>query len=243
MASAQSCGVSAVLFDIDGTLCDSTAMVIDATNSVLNAAGYASITLEAYHLSTRYPTPDRMARHCGLLPEDPDGGVAHRRVGLELGAKFDALYISLVTPATAPTYKGIPALLCELSQHIPLAALTNACTAYAERIMAAHSMRAVFTSVHGADTVPRAKPHPDGLWQCVAELGLQRVDCGRCVYIGDSPSDGQAARAGGLRSIGVSWGSHPRSRLEPDFDTVVDTLGELRMALIEMGVPLQGTIA
>jgi phosphoglycolate phosphatase-like HAD superfamily hydrolase len=215
-------------------------MVIDATNTVLAAAGHPAITPQEYHLSTRYPTPDRMARHCGLLPNDPDGGAAHQRVGLELGAKFDMLYISLVTPETAPTYEGVPELLRALSQRVPLAALTNACAAYAERIMVTHDLRTTFTVVHGADTVPRAKPHPDGLWQCLAELGLQREDCGRCVYIGDSPSDGQAARAGGLQSIGVSWGSHPRARLEPEFDMVVDTVAELATALTTLGVSLHG---
>ena len=43
------------------------------------------------------------------------------------------------------------------------------------------------------------------------------------VYVGDSPSDGKAARAAGCKSVGVAWGSHPVENLTPQFDIIVHT--------------------
>ena len=40
----------------------------------------------------------------------------------------------------------------------------------------------------------------------------------RSVYIGDSPSDGKAARAAGMKSVGVLWGACAESALAGNFD-------------------------
>ena len=56
----------------------------------------------------------------------------------------------------------------------------------------------------GADEVPAAKPEADGLLLCCQRLGVEPENS---VYVGDSPTDGQAARAAGMKSIGVLWGA------------------------------------
>jgi hypothetical protein len=115
--------------------------------------------------------------------------------------------------------------------------LTNACLAYAEKVFSVYHLRTCFACVHGADSVPKPKPHPDGLWLCVSEMGLPREACCHLVYVGDSPSDGKAARAAGMVAVGVSWGSYPRDALLTDFDFVVDSVSELRDLLLNRGVP------
>lgn len=82
--------------------------------------------------------------------------------------------------------------------------------------------------MHGADDVPKAKPAPDGLILCSEELEILPVNS---IYIGDSPSDGAAAKAAGMRSIGVTWGSHPVERVAPAFDVTVSSVDELRVEL------------
>ena len=51
-----------------------------------------------------------------------------------------------------------------------------------------NNARGSFASVEGADSVPAAKPAPDGCLQVAAALGLAPEDC---VYVGDA--------AGGVR--------------------------------------------
>ena len=137
----SSAPLQAVLFDIDGTLCDSYELAFAASNVVLAAHGSGPISPAEYHDGTKYCTPERLARHHGLAPEDADGGLAFRHMGAILGAEFDARYIALVSPDTAPVFSGIPSLVRDLAAAcVPVAALTNACLSYAERVLDTHAL-------------------------------------------------------------------------------------------------------
>jgi pyrophosphatase PpaX len=87
-----------------------------------------------------------------------------------------------------------------------------------------------FDVVVGSDDTERHKPDPQPL---VHALDLLRVDRGEAVYIGDSPFDIRAAKAAGMHSVAVTWGRiHPRERLEAERpDAVVDTSAELLAVL------------
>ena len=86
----------------------------------------------------------------------------------------------------------------------------------------------------GADEVPKAKPAADGLLLCCEKLGVRAEDS---VYVGDSPSDGKAARAAGMKSIGVLWGANPESKLKGEFDVLVDDVPALIIELRKMLSP------
>eukprot|EP00811_Abedinium_folium_P006328 NODE_15823_length_1028_cov_6.964484.p1 GENE.NODE_15823_length_1028_cov_6.964484~~NODE_15823_length_1028_cov_6.964484.p1 ORF type:complete len:279 (-),score=81.19 NODE_15823_length_1028_cov_6.964484:82-918(-) len=214
----------AVLWDVDGTLCDSFRLAFDATTTVLARRGFAGISEEEYHRGTKYTTPERLARHCGLTPDV--GKEEFERLGAELGAEFDALYIGLVDSRTAGFFSGMRDLVVDLGERgAPQAVLTNAAVKYAQAVLLSNNVSALFSVVHGADDVPKAKPAPDGLQLCAREVGVSPSDC---VYIGDSPNDGAAAKAAGMRSIGVSWGSHSVESLVGAFDVVVSTVETLK---------------
>jgi len=209
------------------------------------------ITKELYHECTRYCTSDRLARHAGLFPEN---GEDFKRVGDQLAKEFDELYVGLVSKETAGFYDGVHDLILSLptydeneSKGVKLAALTNACVAYAHAVLKTNCPKLSdsnaqsnldggiynkFLSIHGADTVPKPKPDPSGLFQCCAEIGLDPNDC---VYVGDSPSDALAAKAAGMIAIGVLWGSHPLETLKhAPFDYFCETVDELRSLLIKV---------
>ena len=81
-----------------------------------------------------------------------------------------------------------------------------------------------FDTVVGGDDTERHKPHPEPLL-----LALERLDAtpDQAAYVGDSPYDMQAAKAGGLYAVGVTWGGiHDRSALA-DADITVDRAEEL----------------
>jgi phosphoglycolate phosphatase-like HAD superfamily hydrolase len=223
----------ALIWDIDGTLADSWKLGFDATLEVLEQNNIPTITEEVYHYHTRYSTPDRMARHAGLEPGDPN----YESVGEKLGAQFDNLYVGLVSTKTAGFYPGIDELLMDVPDGVGLGALTNACVAYADAVFRVNSVPGDekrqyserFQSIRGADNVPKPKPNPDGLLAVCKDLA---VDPSRCVYIGDSPSDAMAAHNAGMRSIGVLWGSHPKaSLLKAPFSVLCETIDDLREVL------------
>lgn len=224
--------LKAIIFDIDGTLADSWKLGYDATLHVLANNDIPAISVETYHECTRYATPDRLARHAGLEPGHPE----YESVGEELAMEFDNLYVGLVSPETAGYYKGMDELLQGIPPTIALGALTNACAGYAHAVLRANSgfedcrrYTDRFLSVHGADTVPKPKPFPDGLLQVCKDLCVEPSDC---VYIGDSPSDALAAQAAGMPSIGVLWGSHSEASLkQAPFSIFCRTIDELQSAL------------
>jgi HAD superfamily hydrolase (TIGR01509 family) len=231
MSPSSYANLKGIIFDIDGTLADSWKLGFDATQSVLTKNGIEEIAEDEYHRCTRYCTPDRLARHAGLMPGDDD----FEPVGIRLGAEFDTLYIGLVSLETAAFYPGIRELLQGLPSTVQLGALTNAAVAYAHAVFAVNlkSKDAVgFQSIHGADDVPAPKPAADGLWLVCKELGLEPKDC---VYVGDSPSDAMAAKNAGMPAIGVLWGSHSEESLKnAPFDCLCRTVEELQQLLPKM---------
>jgi phosphoglycolate phosphatase-like HAD superfamily hydrolase len=233
-----------IIFDIDGTLANSWKLGFDATQKVLSNNNIPLITEELYHECTKYCTPDRLARHAGLVPED---GEEFQRIGEKLGKEFDDLYVGLVSPITAGFYEGITDLLISLSdENVRMGALTNACVAYAHAVLktncpianspVVHSPNVcgkgiydAFMTIHGADTVEKPKPSPLGLLQCAKELGLSPSEC---VYVGDSPSDAVAAKSAGMEAIGVLWGSHSEESLRnAPFDTIISSVQDLKSIL------------
>jgi pyrophosphatase PpaX len=84
----------------------------------------------------------------------------------------------------------------------------------------------LFDTVVGGDETERHKPDPQPLLLALERLGAQPDDA---AYVGDSPFDVRAAKAGGLHAIAVTWGGiHARERLEAEEpDAVVDSAGEL----------------
>jgi phosphoglycolate phosphatase len=220
-----------VIFDIDGTLADSWKLGFDATQVVLEKNAIPSITEEIYHAYCIYATPDRLARHAGLTPSDPD----YEKVGAALGAEFDNLYVDLVTTETAGFYDGVHELLQDVPKSIAFGALTNACVGYGYAVLKCNldderdGIYSRFLSIRGADNVPAPKPKPDGLLEVCKDMSLKPEDC---VYIGDSPSDAGAADAAGMPSIGVLWGSHSEESLrQAPFSHLCSTVEELRSVL------------
>lgn len=216
----------AILFDVDGTLSDSWKLGFTSTQQVLTRNGHREITEEEYHQGTKYSTPRRFAWHLTQNPEDP--------IGVLLGQQFDDLYVNLVSPETTALYPGIVPMLTKLRAQqggsIKIGALSNACGAYVKAVLDVNELKAFFDIGLGADEVPFPKPKPDGLLQICRTLSVAPSDC---VYVGDSASDGQAAAAAGMRSVGVSWGSHPKSSLVGSFSLLVDSVADLEATLVQ----------
>ena len=88
----------------------------------------------------------------------------------------------------------------------------------------------LFDVVVAGDETERQKPHPEPLLRALAQLDAR---ASTAAYVGDSPFDIQAAKAGGLTAIAATWGRiHDRDRLEQEEpDHIVETSEELRGVL------------
>jgi pyrophosphatase PpaX len=84
----------------------------------------------------------------------------------------------------------------------------------------------LFETVVGGDETQRHKPDPEPLLLAAHRL---RAEPSECAYVGDSPFDIRAAKAGGMHAVAVSWGGiHDREKLEAEEpDAIVDSPAEL----------------
>ena len=131
---------------------------------------------------------------------------------------------------------------------IQLGALTNACVEYAHAVLKANcpeqssdvssssqlknaSIYDRFSSIHGANSVPRPKPFGDGIQLCCEEMNLIPSDV---IYVGDAPTDARAAVDAQCRAaIGVLWGSNDEECLksEEGFDILCADVYQLERAI------------
>ena len=133
------------------------------------------------------------------------------------------------------------------SNGVQLGALTNACVEYAHAVLKANcpvhssdvppspaekdSIYQRFSSIHGANSVPRPKPFGDGIKKCCDEMNLSPD---QIIYIGDAPTDAKAAVDAGARAaIGVLWGSNDEECMknEEGFNELCSTVDELESAI------------
>ena len=214
-----------IVFDLDGTLIDSAAMIVGAMH-----AAFAAVDL---------PAPDRsaMLSVVGLslplalarLAPQADATTLDRLI-----AAYKADFQAQRVAETAPLYPGARALLDRLAgqAHTLLAVATGKSRRGLDHILDSHDLRGLFLSTQSADDHP-SKPHPGMIDACLRATGTVPA---RAAMIGDATFDIEMARAAGVAGVGVGWGFQPPARLlaagavhvAQDFDDLgqwLDTFG------------------
>jgi phosphoglycolate phosphatase len=209
----------AVVFDWDGTLMDSTAVIASA------------IRRAAADLGLPDPGPERAARVIGLglaqalsmaVPELP----------LQRAAEFSARY-RVHFLAGEPHMRLFPharELLAQLrSRGARLAIATGKTRAGLARALDSLGLAAQFDASRCADeTAP--KPHPDMLLELARLLDIAPA---RMVMVGDTTHDLQMAEAAGTAAVAVTHGAHPASVLrQAPALAVLDSLREVQQWLM-----------
>jgi len=137
-------------------------------------------------------------------------------------AAWQAHYDAHCLDRTRP-YPGIPELLTRAGRR--LAVHTNKPGAMARHTLAGTGLLPRFAEVTGGDEAPR-KPDPAGTLATMRRLGATRAET---VFIGDSPTDVQTARAAGVTAVAVAWGFRTRAELRAAGAVhVVERVAELR---------------
>ena len=180
----------AVVWDMDGTLIDSTEAVTGAYIATVAALGGPPTTAEAVVAAYPLGPPAILLAHL-LGRATTEADVAAYMTRLRAGA-----------PA-APPYPGIRETLERLQGRVGLGVFTGANHESAMILLEATGLASNFGVVVGGDQVERVKPAPDGVLAACGALGVAPA---RAAYVGDSPSDLRAARASGARAFAAGWG-------------------------------------
>jgi beta-phosphoglucomutase len=185
--------VTAAIFDMDGVLIDSGAHHRHAWRALLAELGTEPAHPEHWRLTIGRPSEEAIPLLLGRRVSDAEARRLARR-------KRD-LYQERAQAGMEPV-PGVPEFLHALErQHVPRAVGTSASRWDAERLLDDLGLLRFFDVVVTADDVMLGKPDPEVWAQAARRL---RVTPAHCVVFEDAPVGIQAARAAGMRAIGVT---------------------------------------
>lgn len=211
------------VFDLDGTLVDTSGDMLAAANGYFEAQGIGA------------PLCYVRDAHIGVTGGRAMLEAGSRRSGFEI-SDFDEAYREFLGRYSANlhvrsvVYDGVNEALTLLrAQGWILTICTNKPENMAERLLDALDLRAPFRALIGADTLPIRKPDPNAFREAVIRAG---GDVQQSVMIGDTQTDHDTARAAGVPSILVDFGMRDVRRFEPD--GIMTHYGELAEMLEEI---------
>ena len=211
------------IFDIDGTLVDSQAMI--------GAAIHAAFTAE--HLAV----PDRKTAMSivGLSLLDAMRALApavdaagHARLAAAYKQAFWELRAANAHPEDL--FAGAHDLLAKLRARddVVLGIATGKSRRGVTHLIDKHGYDGWFATIQTSDGHP-SKPHPSMIVTALAETGVPPA---AAIMIGDTSFDIEMARAAGVGAVGVAWGNHAASELErAGAHTIANDFNELEEQL------------
>ncbi len=192
---------TAVVFDLDGTLADTTPDIAAALNRTLERRGLEPLSEEVVHGLTGYGAGELVLRAFATAgePLDDDEGAEQTRRYLEAYAERP-FQRSVVHGDAATTLSALAA------RGAALGVCTNKETSLAWTVLRGLGLAEHLSAVVGADAVPRRKPDPGHLQ---AVLDALEATPESAVYVGDNAIDVRTAAAAGVRCAIVAWGTAP----------------------------------
>ncbi len=200
-----------IVFDLDGTLADTGADLIEAANTCFRRRGHGDVLDPAADRATAF----RGARAMLALGFGRVNGVA---VEEDIKAEYPLLLSAYGDNLDRHTtlYPGVVGALEQLlAQGHRTAICTNKPEALAHELIARLGVRDLFGALIGADTLPVRKPDPLPYREAVERAG-GKVESS--ALIGDTETDRECARAAGVISVLVTFGPEGRDveRLRPE---------------------------
>jgi HAD superfamily hydrolase (TIGR01509 family) len=184
---------AAAVFDMDGVLIDSGAHHRHAWRMLLDEMGAEPADPEHWRLTIGRPSEEAIPLLLGRRVSDAEARRLARR-------KRD-FYQARAQTGLDPVL-GVREFLESLEElGVPCAVGTSASRWDAERLLDDLGLLRFFDAMVTADDVMLGKPDPE-VWVQVARR--LRVPVARCVVFEDAPVGIQAARAAGMRAIGVT---------------------------------------
>jgi phosphoglycolate phosphatase len=211
-----------IAFDWDGTLFDSTALIVRCIQAACRDVGHT------------VPTDEQAAYVIGMGLRD---ALLHAAPGFpaeryaELGDRYRHHYFA--SQHALVLFPGSLEMLHALkARGHRLAVATGKSRRGLNEALATAQLQGLFDATRTADET-RSKPHPQMLHELMDELG---VPAQRCLMIGDTTHDLQLARNAGVHSLGVSFGAHDHETFEAlEPLAVVHSTAELQQWLLANG--------
>ena len=192
------------IFDVDGTLVDSQAMIAASLTAAFAAEGLVPPERARMMSIVGLSLVDAMA---ALAPEH--GTAGHERLA---AAYKEAFWQHRARGEhTEELFPGAEALLLKLRARgdVALGIATGKSRRGVAHLIERHGWQQWFATIQTSDDHP-SKPHPSMVTTACNEIATAATET---IMIGDTSYDIAMARAAGVWAAGVAWGNHPAAEL------------------------------
>ncbi|MDD2055661.1 phosphoglycolate phosphatase [Pseudomonas putida] len=224
-----------VMFDLDGTLIDSVPDLAAAVDTMLLKLGRAPVGLEAvrHWVGNGAPVLVRRALAGDIDHSGVDDALAEQALDIFMEAYADGHDLTVVYPGVRDTLKWLH------KQGVEMALITNKPERFVAPLLDQMKIGRYFRWIIGGDTLPQKKPDPAALFFV---MKMANVPASQSLFIGDSRSDVQAAKAAGVTCVALSYGyNHGRPIAEEEPALVIDDLRALLPGCLDDGTELRSS--
>lgn len=209
-----------LIFDLDGTLIDSSVDIAWATNKTLAHLRRKEETLEHIKKNIGWGVKALLEK---LMPDEgPETITAAREKFLEFYASH-LVVDTYLYPEVSETIRFFS------EKGKKMAIVTNKPERLSIRILEELGLSMNFQMVVGGDTLPSRKPDPAPLLKVINDMS---VKAGAAVFIGDSPIDCETGKRAGIFTIGVPYGYKGETNaVDIGFDLMLRDFKELQTVI------------
>jgi phosphoglycolate phosphatase len=229
-----------LVFDLDGTLINSSLDLCNSVNAALNHVGKASIpnAVIATYIGDGAAMLVRRALENGSNLELPSSSHTLDDDIFQRSLDFFLYYYRAHKLDNTHLYPGVfesLKLIRSRNPHLPMSILTNKPVKPSREICDALGIAPFFFQNYGGNSFPTKKPDPTGLLTLIAEADTilrsqdptsPAINPQDVVMIGDSGVDVLTARRCGARSLGCAFGLAPTSLAAAEPDAMVQHASE-----------------
>ena len=195
---------AAVLFDLDGTLADTTELILRCYRHTMRV-----------HRGEAPPDERWMARMGTPLREQLKSFARDAEEAARMAETYSSYQRAIHDGMMKPFPGAVEVVLALNARGAAVGVVTSRRTPMAQRALALMGLAEVMDVLVGADDVVRAKPDPEPVLMALDRLGLAGEGA-RTLFVGDSPFDIRAGRGAGTRTAAALWGPFPHETLRAE---------------------------
>ena len=190
-----------ILFDLDGTLIDSTEAILHCFFSSFEKFGYKKPSEDEIKDLIGHPL-EYMYEHLGVSKDEVD--------------EFVKAYKTCYRPISKPKTKLLPNALEAIklaSTHARLGVVTTKTALYSKELLEHMEVMNYFEVLVGREDVTNPKPHKEPIELALKKMGIETYH-DDIWMIGDTPMDLLCAKNAGINSVAVLCGYGKKEELE-----------------------------
>lgn len=190
---------SAYLFDIDGTLLDTTELIYQCFRYTCGKFGGMTLAKDEVVGNIGLTLRDQMEKYFGTLTDQRYRELADAHMEHQISIYKDYLGV----------FRGVHDTLRWLSTHgVPLAAVTSRRRQSLDLYLNEMDILSFFDSLVTPESTDHHKPHPEPALKAAEELGCQPENA---LFVGDSRFDIECGAAAGMDTALVGWSDNDSS--------------------------------